>query len=596
MKPVQPPNAAHTRAPLRPSSRNNLRWFWQGYIKEKIFGVVVLFVLVISQGGVYQQFLSLTDRSLRVILENGALTDLIWICVMVFCVFAYRGVISFVVPRFSAQIAADITLKLRQNLTAHLMTLDLQFFERTPPSEFILRLVQQIEALFLFITQTLIRLLRDAATVIVVSAYLFYKQPLLFTFALIVLPIILLLIRRLSARIKHIKKESEAELANYIEQIDEVVSGMRTVKITDQMPAEQTRLNRTAHRLRDLGIRLQTVQALSAPYVDFAAAFVYVLVIGGGGYVVLSPHYNMDGAEIITFLIGLIMVFDPSRNLAQFWTQMQAFLVILEQLRGITTVVPQVTDRPHAQTAFDVKADISVQNVSFSYAPDTPLFRGLNMRFEGAKTTAIVGATGSGKTTVLSLLARLYDPAKGTIHIGNVALQDIQQTALRQAFCVVSQDIVIFNASIRDNIRYVRPDCSDEELKQAAAAAEILELMEKRADEPVGPKGTQLSGGQRQRIGIARSFLKDAPIVFLDEATSALDQKTEDKVQSAMARLSKGRTTIMIAHRLSTVMQADMIYVMDAGAVVEQGTHNELMEKQGFYHSLFMAQQKNYTN
>ena len=596
MKPVQPPNAAHTRAPLRPSSRNNLCWFWQGYIKEKIFGVVVLFVLVISQGGVYQQFLSLTDRSLRVILENGALTDLIWICVMVFCVFAYRGVISFVVPRFSAQIAADITLKLRQNLTAHLMTLDLQFFERTPPSEFILRLVQQIEALFLFITQTLIRLLRDAATVIVVSAYLFYKQPLLFTFALIVLPIILLLIRRLSARIKHIKKESEAELANYIEQIDEVVSGMRTVKITDQMPAEQTRLNRTAHRLRDLGIRLQTVQALSAPYVDFAAAFVYVLVIGGGGYVVLSPHYNMDGAEIITFLIGLIMVFDPSRNLVQFWTQMQAFLVILEQLRGITTVVPQVTDRPHAQTAFDVKADISVQNVSFSYAPDTPLFRGLNMRFEGAKTTAIVGATGSGKTTVLSLLARLYDPAKGAIHIGNVALQDIQQTALRQAFCVVSQDIVIFNASIRDNIRYVRPDCSDEELKQAAAAAEILELMEKRADEPVGPKGTQLSGGQRQRIGIARSFLKDAPIVFLDEATSALDQKTEDKVQSAMARLSKGRTTIMIAHRLSTVMQADMIYVMDAGAVVEQGTHNELMEKQGFYHSLFMAQQKNYTN
>ncbi|MEM6307715.1 MAG: ATP-binding cassette domain-containing protein, partial [Pseudomonadota bacterium] len=212
----------------------------------------------------------------------------------------------------------------------------------------------------------------------------------------------------------------------------------------------------------------------------------------------------------------------------------------------------------------------------------------------GGKTTAIVGTTGSGKTTILSLLARLYDPWSGQVKAGDIPIQDITLHSLRSAFSMVAQDIVIFNASIRENIRYARPDATDAEVNDAAAQAEIASLMQDRGDALVGPKGAQLSGGQKQRIGIARAFLRNAPIVFLDEATSALDQQTEDKVQVALKRLYQGRTTIVVAHRLSTVMDADHIYVLENGQLVEQGSHNDLITAKGLYHTLFETQRNNF--
>ena len=319
-----------------------------------------------------------------------------------------------------------------------------------------------------------------------------------------------------------------------------------------------------------------------------------MLVIGGGGYVVLSPHYTTDGASIITFMLGLVLIFDPGRRLAQFYGQLQGFLIILSSLKELRDTQPTLADSLDAHDDFDPKGDLTLHGVDFHYSPDQPLFKDLNMVFAGGKTTAIVGPTGSGKTTILSLLARLYDPTGGEIRMGDVAIRTLKQAALRRSFSVVAQDIVIFNASIKDNIRYVRPEATEAEVQAAAEAAEIADLMARRGDRAVGPKGAQLSGGQRQRIGIARAFLRAAPIVFLDEATSALDQKTEDKVKRALDRLSKGRTTIMVAHRLSSVMAADRIYVLEAGKVIEAGTHTELMARQGLYQSLFEAQHKNY--
>lgn len=587
---------SNTEKPPKISAQDkeNIGWFWRTYLKENVLKLLGVLLIVVSQGVVYQQFLSLTDQSLRIIFENGTLTDLMWICAMVFGVFFYRGITSFLVPRFSALIASRAVMKMRDDLITHLMTLDLAFFERTSAGDLILRLVHQADAMSNFIGQTTIRAVRDAATLIVVSVYLCYKQPLLFAVAATVIPLIVLAMGRVTRRVKTFQADAEQAMGQYMNSIDEVTSAMRTVKMSGQSDIETQRLQSDTRAMRTVSVRLQTAQATAQPFVDFAAAFVFMLVIGGGGYVVLSPAYDVDGASIITFLLGLILVFDPGRRLAQFWTQVQSMLVVLNDMRRIHHERPSIVDAPDATSDFDVKGDFEIQNLAFGYHEDRLLFEDLNLTFAGGKTTAIVGTTGSGKTTILSLLARLYDPKAGQISLGGVPIKDIHQADLRAAFSVVAQDIVIFNASVRDNIRYIRPDATDDEVDAAARAAEVYDLMIDRGDTPVGPKGAQLSGGQKQRIGIARAFLRAAPIVLLDEATSALDQKTEDKVQRALARLSQNRTTIMVAHRLSSVIAADCIYVMEDGKLIEHGSHSDLMAAKGFYHTLFEAQQKNY--
>ncbi|MEL7398698.1 MAG: ABC transporter ATP-binding protein, partial [Pseudomonadota bacterium] len=435
---------------------------------------------------------------------------------------------------------------------------------------------------------------RDAVTVLIVSGYLIWKNPILFGTAVVVLPFIIWVMNFVSDRVKRVQGEAETALGDYMNGIEETVNGMRTVKIASQEEVEAGRLMQGTGSIRDLMSRVQITQALVMPSIDLSSAFVYVLVIGGGGYMVLSPAFDVDGAGIITFLLGMVMVFDPARLLAQFFGSLQSNLVLLDRIRSLYYETPSITDTSGAVSEFDTGADIALRDVSFAYSEDQPLFDGLNMTFKGGRVSAIVGATGSGKTTILSLLSRLYDVTGGQINFGGQAIDGLKVSALRGSFSVVAQDIVIFNNSIWENIRYVNPDASDEEVWQAAENAEIADLIRRRGDAPVGPKGAQLSGGQKQRIAIARAFLRDAPILLLDEATSALDQATEERIRAALDRLTKGKTTIVVAHRLSSVADADQIFVLEAGQLVEQGKHEALLDNSGLYAQLYRAQKKGY--
>lgn len=584
-----------TRQPLYSAQdRDNLRWFWRTYLKNKSPQLLLVLLMILIQGLVYQQFLSITESGLRVIFESGTVRDLVMVCLVVFFLFFVRGLMSYLVPLITVRISNGAIYEMRRDLIGHLMSLDLAYFERTKSGEIIQKVVTQTQFLGVFVGLATANAVRDAVTVLIVSGYLIWKNPILFGTAVVVLPFIIWVMNYVSDRVKVTQFEAEQALGDYMNGIEETVNGMRTVKIASQEPMEQSRLLKGTGSIRDLMNRVQLTQALVMPSIDLSSAFVYVLVIGGGGYMVLSPSFDVDGAGIIIFLLGMVMVFDPARLLAQFFAGLQSNLVLLDRVRSLYRETPSITDAPGALSDFDTSADIQLQDVRFSYTEDQPLFDGLSLTFGGGQVSAIVGATGSGKTTVLSLLSRLYDVQGGHITIGDTAIDQLQVAKLRGAFSVVAQDIVIFNSSIWDNIRYVNPDATDEDVWAAAENAEIADLIRKRGDAPVGPKGAQLSGGQKQRIAIARAFLRDAPILLLDEATSALDQATEERIKAALERLTKGKTTIIVAHRLSSIADADCIFVLESGQLVEQGKHDKLLESGGLYAQLYKAQKRGY--
>jgi len=570
--------------------KSNIAWFWRRYLKRKTPWLGLILALVLLEGFVLQKFLAITETGLRVIFEQGDIIDLLWICLMVFLIFTVRALVSFVVPTLSVRLASGAVLELRSDLIRHVLYMDQRFFDRTNSSDLILRFVNQVEALSQFVGRTTVEAVRDVATIVIISGYLIYKSALLFGVALLLLPIIFLLMRMVSETIKRIQAQSEQALGSYMNTIEEMSGGMRTIKMTGQEAAEVDRMISESGNIKKLAVNLHMAQALVLPSIDLSSAVVYMVVIGGGGYLALSEASALDGASIIAFLLGLVIVFDPARRLSQFFTKLQTSLILLASVRGVLQTQPDVSDEGNVSKFTDTRIDITLHDIGFSYEADQTLFDGISLQFKAGQKTAIVGSTGSGKTTLLSLMARLYDLNSGAVLFNGKDIKKFTLKSVREKFSIVAQDVVIFNKSIAENIQYADPKASAEAVRAAAKLARIDDLMIERGDQPVGPKGSLLSGGQKQRIAIARAFLKPAPILLLDEATSALDALTEQKVNASFKDLQAGKTTIVVAHKFSSVVDADHIYVLEAGKLVEQGTHADLMAKAGLYASMFSAQ------
>jgi ATP-binding cassette subfamily B protein len=570
--------------------KSNITWFWRRYLKRKTPWLGLILALVLLEGFVLQKFLAITETGLRVIFEQGDIMDLLWICLVVFLIFMVRALVSFVVPTLSVRLASGAVLELRSDLIRHVLYMDQRFFDRTNASDLILRFVNQVEALSQFVGRTTVEAVRDVATIVIISGYLIYKSALLFGVALLLLPIIFLLMRMVSETIKRIQAQSEQALGNYMNTIEEMSGGMRTIKMTGQEAAEVDRMISESGNIKKLAVNLHMAQALVLPSIDLSSAIVYMVVIGGGGYLALSEASALDGASIIAFLLGLVIVFDPARRLSQFFTKLQTSLILLASVRGVLQTQPDVSDEGTASEFTDMRIDITLDDIGFAYEADHKLFDGISLQFKAGQKTAIVGSTGSGKTTLLSLMARLYDLNSGAVLFNGQNIKQFTLKSVREKFSIVAQDVVIFNKSIAENIHYADPTASPDAVRAAAKLARIDELMVERGDQPVGPKGSLLSGGQKQRIAIARAFLKPAPILLLDEATSALDALTEQKVNASFKDLQAGKTTIVVAHKFSSVVDADHIYVLEAGKLVEQGTHADLIAKAGLYASMFSAQ------
>ena len=573
--------------------KKNLSWFWQNYIRARSKWLILILLLIIFQGFVYQQFLVLTESGLRVIFSNGTFSELIWVCLAILIIFTVRAFTSFVIPTISAKLSTSALLELRHDLAQHILRLPQSYFDKTSSGELILRLVNQVQELSAFVGQTTVKAMRDTATVVIVSGYLVYKNILLFSIALVVIPLIAFLMIAVVKRVRKMQALTETAIGQFISNIDEMKTGMRTTKMTAQEEAEAQRISGSANLIRAHTYKLMRTHALTPPVIDLSSAFVYMLVVGGGGYMALSDQFDMDGAAIIAFLIGLVIVFDPARNVAQFFTQLQSSLILLESVHSIFNIEEE---KLHSGQVFNDSGEpisIRLKNVNFNYTPGSKTLKNISMEFKPGTKNAIVGSTGSGKTTILSLIGRLYELDSGTILFNNHDVSTLSISSVRDQITIVSQDIVIFDQSLEDNIRYAHPEATKEMVIEAAKKAKIDKLLIERKGHPVGPNGSKLSGGQKQRIALARAFLKPAPILILDEATSALDSVTEASIAKSLDKLGENTTMIVVAHKLSSIKDADTIFVLDEGKLVEVGTHTELLKEKKYYTKMVNAQSEN---
>ena len=546
-------------------------------------------VLIIFQGLAYQQFLVLTETGLRVIFESGSYKDLIWVCLAVFIIFSIRAIMSFLIPTISAKLSTAALFELRRDLAKHVLHLPQKYFDEESSGGLILRLVNQVEQLSVFVGQSTVKAFRDLATVLIVSSYLIYKNVYLFTIAIIVIPLIALLMLRVFEIVKKIQIKTESAIEQFITNIDEMKTSMRTIKMSGQEEAEIERIKSSALEIKKQTFRLQRTHALTPPVIDLSSAFVYILVIGGGGYMALSDQFDMDGASIITFLIGLVLVFDPARHVSQFLTQLQSSLILLSSVRSMFKLKAEDLNFGKPISVSSGSINISFKNVDFHYSPQRKTLENISMEFKAGTKSALVGSTGSGKTTILNLIGRLYSADAGEITFNGQNIYDLSLASVREQISIVSQDIVIFDQSLEDNIRYAKPDATEKELMDAAQNAKIDRLIHERNGAPVGPKGSLLSGGQKQRVALARAFLNPAPILLLDEATSALDSITEASIAKALVKLGKNRTTIVVAHKLDLIKDAEMIYVLKDGNIIENGNHDALIQKDNHYAALLKA-------
>ena len=572
--------------------KSNLKWFWTNYMRARANWLVLVMLLIIFQGFVYQQFLVLTESGLRVIFASGTFSELIWVCLAILIIFTVRAFTSFVIPTISAKLSTSALLELRHDLTQHILRLPQSYFDKTSSGELILRLVNQVQELSTFVGQTTVKAMRDTATVVIVSGYLVYKNILLFSIALVVIPIIALLMIAVVRRARKMQALTQTAIGKFITNIDEMKTGMRTTKMAQQENAEGLRISESANLIRKYTYKLMRTHALTPPVIDLSSAFVYMLVVGGGGYMALSDQFDMDGASIIAFLIGLVIVFDPARNVAQFFTQLQSSLILLESVKSIFVIEAEQLNSGPSYGDNSNPVAITLENVNFNYTSGSQTLKNITMDFKPGTKNAIVGSTGSGKTTILSLIGRLYELGSGTIRFNGHDISNLSISSVRDQITIVSQDIVIFDQSLEDNIRYANPLATEEMIIEAAKRANIDKLLLERKETPVGPNGSQLSGGQKQRIALARAFLKPAPILLLDEATSALDAVTEANISKSLDKLSENTTTIVVAHKLSSIEDADTIFVLDDGSLVEFGTHTELLKKKKYYSTMVNAQNK----
>ncbi len=489
-------------------------------------------------------------------------------------------------------VGQSVIRDIRDRLYTHIQTLSMPYFIRTPTGTLISRITNDVNMVQLSVTESVTEFIRQILTLLGLVAAVFWRDWQLAIIAMLVFPLVIYPINRFGQRLKRYSTKSMKVMGNVMSIMDEAISGIRIVKAYNMEDYETRRFADENHAYYRNWMKRVSVRALSGPMMELIGGMGTAFLLWYGGVKVIDG--TMTPGDFISFLTALSMLYAPIRKLNKVNIEIQEGIAASKRIFELLDTRPEIVEKPDAVILPRLKGDLELKNVWFSYSSDNNYaLMDVSFSAEAGRQIALVGESGSGKSTIANLLPRFFDVSKGSILVSGTDIRDVTTKSLRENIAMVTQEMILFNDTIRANIAYGTQDSSMEAVIEAAKAANahdfILSLKD-GYDTIVGESAVRLSGGQRQRLCIARAIIKNAPILILDEATSALDTESEREVQAALDRLMKGRTSLVIAHRLSTIVGADEIIVLSQGRIVEQGTHDELLTKNGHYARLYAIQ------
>jgi subfamily B ATP-binding cassette protein MsbA len=518
-------------------------------------------------------------------------TALVWLPVIVIGIFTAKGIASYLQEIILARIGNRMVAETQLRMFDTLLRQDMGYYQKVQSSELITRLTMNAQSARDALNMLATSLGRDLVTLIALVGVMVIQQPVMFAICALGAPVGMVVQRRL---IKRMRKVSGREVRSYgdiVKTMRETAQGIRIVKAFNLEPEMKGRMEASVTAVERVQNKITSLNAGVNPLVDSLGGFAVAAVIFYAGW--RSLTYNETPGEFFSFITALLMAYEPGRRLARLQIRLSQAAIGVQMMYDIIDAKPKLADAPDAVPLKVGAGQIRFDKVSFAYQRGTPVLDELTFEAEPGKTTALVGLSGSGKTTIMNMILRFWDPETGRITIDGQDLRQVTVRSLRSQVALVSQDVFLFDGTIRENIAAGVGEPSEAAIiaaSKAAYAHHFIEGLSHGYDTQVGELGGQLSGGQRQRISIARAFLKNAPIILLDEPTSALDSESEQAIQRALNQLTERRTTLVIAHRLATVLNADRIHVIDGGRLAESGTHRDLLALGGLYSRLYDIQ------
>ncbi len=558
------------------------------FIRPELRSLIGAAVLLMTVAGVNLAILWIARRLIDVITVERDVAALPPIIGLLTALFFGQTVLTMGHSYLMARIGQRVTVRFKIALFSHLQRLSLDFFTQRRTGELLSRLTSDVGVIQNISTNVPVDLAKQTVTLIGASALLLYMNWRLCVLILAIVPFVIVVARLFGKRLRRLSTQVQDRTADTSTIVEETISGIRIVKSFLREGHEISRFSRGVEQLMRSALRRALVLALFIPTITFFTLVGAAAVVWYGGAQVIRGA--MSPGDLMAFVLYGGILMGPFSSVARVFTQVREVQGATQRVFEILDVSPRIADAPEARVLPPVRGAVTFRDVHFGYDGSPEVLRGVSFEAEPGQLVALVGPSGAGKTTLVNLLHRFYDPAGGRIEIDGHDLRTVRLDSLYRQIALVPQETVLFGGTIRENIRYGRLEATEEELIAASRAANahgFIASLPRGYDMVVGEKGVNLSGGQRQRIAIARAILKNPRILILDEATSSLDNESEALIREALDHLMRGRTTFVIAHRLTTVQSADLILVLDRGEIVERGTHAQLLDRRGLYHHLY---------